>query len=44
MKINVWCIQISRWKRKITYKSELCFIFKLKLYLQEKIKLDIQHV
>ena len=22
MKINVWCIQISRGKRRITYKSE----------------------
>ena len=24
MKINAWCIQISRGKRRITYKSELC--------------------
>ena len=31
IKINVWCIQISRGKRRITYKSEFCFIFKSKL-------------
>ena len=34
----------SRGMRIITYKSEFCFIFKKKLYREEKLKLDIQHV
>ena len=29
---TIWCIQISRGNRRITYKSEFCFISKSKLY------------
>ena len=36
------CIHISRGNRKISYKSEFCFI--LKKAVKQKLKLDIQHV